>query len=315
MSCDGRIQTFLEALASALYVDADGNVHINTEIIQTDCEDITPYISCGNGSVPADVQLQSAFDEDECENPTLVLGLPGDIDLSIGELAVESIEAGTIETDTLDAGIVLTDEIKTDTDSPTDLTITTGAEKTLVLDTIVWDDLRITPGSFDRPGGTDPNIVLVYPNAGAIGTYMYEFAIDDVVSFVVQLPHSYSGGDIKVHLHWTPAGRGNEEIGKTVGWKLHYTWANIGGNFPDIQEIDLSDACDGTDWKHQMTEDVTITATDKHISSMLLCNLTRTDTGTDDTWATNSSGNLPLILEVDFHYPIDTFGSRTSSSK
>lgn len=70
-----------------------------------------------------------------------------------------------------------------------------------------------------------------------------------------------------------------------------------------------------TDWKHQMTEDVTITATDKHISSMLLCNLTRTDTGTDDTWATNTSGNLPLILEVDFHYPIDTFGSRTSSSK
>jgi hypothetical protein len=44
MSCDGRIQTFLEALASALYVDADGNVHINTEIIQTDCEDITPLI-------------------------------------------------------------------------------------------------------------------------------------------------------------------------------------------------------------------------------------------------------------------------------
>jgi hypothetical protein len=52
-----------------------------------------------------------------------------------------------------------------------------------------------------------------------------------------------------------------------------------------------------------------------YISSMLLCNLTRTDTGTDDTWATNTSGNLPLILEVDFHYPIDTLGSRTSSSK
>jgi hypothetical protein len=64
-----------------------------------------------------------------------------------------------------------------------------------------------------------------------------------------------------------------------------------------------------------MTSDTTITAVDKHISSMLLCNITRTDTGTDDTWVGTISGQLPLILEVDFHYPIDTLGSRTSSSK
>jgi hypothetical protein len=43
---------------------------------------------------------------------------------------------------------------------------------------------------------------------------------------------------------------------------------------------------------------------------MLICNLKRTDTGADDTWAGVGAGNLPLLLEIDFHFPIDTMGSR-----
>jgi len=40
----------------------------------------------------------------------------------------------------------------------------------------VWDDMRITPGSFDRPGASDPAYVLYYPSAGGLGTYSLEFA-------------------------------------------------------------------------------------------------------------------------------------------
>ena len=39
------------------------------------------------------------------------------------------------------------------------------------------------------------------------------------------------------------------------------------------------------------------------------------DTGTDDTWSSTTSGQLPLLLEVDFHYPLSTVGSKTHSSK
>jgi hypothetical protein len=78
---------------------------------------------------------------------------------------------------------------------------------------------------------------------------------------------------------------------------------------------DLSDACDGTDHKHQMTPAVTITGTSKNISSMLICNVKRTDTGADDTWAGTGSGDLPMILEIDFHYQIDTLGSRQIGTK
>jgi len=130
------------------------------------------------------------------------------------------------------------------------------------------------------------------------------------------LPHGYKNGtDISVHIHWTPGARGNEENGATVGWKVDYSWANIDGSFGTMATADLSDACDGTDHKHQMTPAVAITGTGKTISSMLLCNIKRTDTGTDDTWATNTSGNRPLLLEIDFHYQIDTMGSRAIGVK
>lgn len=196
-----------------------------------------------------------------------------------------------------------------------DLTIYCGTDKTLVLDNEVWEDIQILPGSFDRPGVADPAIVAYAP-AGGANTYLWEFAKNDIASFTVQIPHSYKEGEnIYAHIHWTPGTRGNEENGATVGWKIDYSWANINGNFGAVATLDLSDACDGTDHKHQMTPDVVITGTGKHISSMLLCNVKRTDTGTDDTWASAASGQLPLLLEIDFHFPIDTMGSRTSSAK
>lgn len=181
-----------------------------------------------------------------------------------------------------------------------------------------WDDMRITPGSFDRPGVSDPNYVIYYPNGGGLGVYLPEFNTDDFASFTIQLPHSYKqGADIYVHLHWTPGARGTAESGKLVGWKIDYSWANIGGNFSDMQTIDLSDACDGVNHKHQMTADVLLTGmgAGKNISSMLIYNIRRTDGGADDTWATNTTGNLPLLLEVDFHYPMDSLGSTTHSTK
>lgn len=179
-----------------------------------------------------------------------------------------------------------------------------------------YDDLRITPGSFDRPGISDPDIVAYNVNAGGVNTYCWEFAKNDIASFTVQLPHSYKEGEnIYVHVHWTPGGRGNEESGNKVGWKIDYSWANINGNFGTMATLDLSDACDGTDHKHQMTPEGTLTGTSKSISSMLLCNIKRTDTGDDDTWSSTTSGQLPLLLEIDFHFPIDNLGSKTVSSK
>jgi hypothetical protein len=183
-------------------------------------------------------------------------------------------------------------------------------------DARVWDDIRINPGSTDRPGTADPALVTYTPGGSGTATYLWEFQKDDFFTFTVQLPHSYDPGeDIYIHAHWTPGTRGNEENGATVGWKLDYSWASINGTFGTMATVNLSDACDGTDHKHQMTTDGQITGTGQGISSMLLCNFKRTDTGTDDTWAGTATGSLPLLLEIDFHYPMDTVGSRDRASK
>jgi len=79
--------------------------------------------------------------------------------------------------------------------------------------------------------------------------------------------------------------------------------------------VDLSDACDGTDWKHQMTSDVTISGSGKKVSSMLICNVRRSKVDAEDTWASSSKGELPLLLEVDFHIPVNTMGSRSWVTK
>jgi hypothetical protein len=184
------------------------------------------------------------------------------------------------------------------------------------LTTIQYDDVRITPSSFDRPGISDPTIVAQTPGGGATTTYMCQFDINNIASFTVQIPHGYlQGADIKAHVHWTPGARGTAESTKTVGWKLDYSWASINGVFGAMATLDLSDACNGVDWEHNMTDDVTITGTGKGISSMLICNIKRTDTGTDDTWATNTSGNRPLLLEIDFHIPMNSLGSTGWAAK
>jgi hypothetical protein len=181
----------------------------------------------------------------------------------------------------------------------------------------VWDDLRILPSAFDFAGGTDPAIVNWQPGGSGTTFKVWEFQLDDQGYFTCQMPHSYKqGSDIYCHVHWTPGTRGNEENGNAVAWKLDYSWANIGGVFGASATIDMTDACNGTDHEHNMTPEATIdghTAA-KNVSSMLVCRIYRHDVA-GDTWSGTASGQLPILLEVDFHYEMDSVGSKLQGSK
>lgn len=194
----------------------------------------------------------------------------------------------------------------------TDITIETSAEKTIVLAEEVWDDLRVVPGSFDRPGTSDPAYYDWQPGGSGTTFQALHFNQGQYAFFSCQLPHKYKEGEsIYVHVHWTPGNRGTTEGTATVAWKIDYTWINIGGVFGPSATIDLTDACQSTNDQHLMTPQIAIVGTGKHISSMLMCKIYR-DTG--DTWVgTNANG--PILLEVDFHFPIDTIGSRAASEK
>ena len=287
--CGQLPKSVVDALASALVKDADGNVSLNLQLSQVDCESLEPFIDCNNNHIDSGSLLTEVVGVDDCSLPVINVTIPP---VNLNDLA-------DVETTPVNGAALTYDS--------SDQTWKTR---------ISWDDLRITPGSFDRPGISDPAYVAYAPNGGGLTVYVPEFDKDDFVSFAVQLPHGYAEGeDIYVHLHWTPGARGVAEAGNLVGWKLDYSWANYGENFADMQTINLSDACDGVNHRHQMASDVLISGAGKHISSMILCNQCRTDSGADDTWATNTSGNLPLLLEVDFHVPHDTQGSATHSSK
>jgi hypothetical protein len=179
-----------------------------------------------------------------------------------------------------------------------------------------WDDIRIIPNVFDVPGNTDPDIISYQP-AGSGATFkVYAFAKGDMGFFTIQFPHSYKvGSTLKAHVHWTPGPRGVAESGNTVQWRLDYSIAPIGSNFPASTTISLADACDGVNHKHQMTAEVDIpgVGTGTGVSAQMWGKIYRWNDASD-TWA-GTGNNLPIFIEFDIHYEQDSVGSKTSSSK
>lgn len=176
-----------------------------------------------------------------------------------------------------------------------------------------WDDLRIVPSAFDFAGSADPNLVSWQPSGGGATFKAWEFTTSDEAFFLCQLPHSWRlGSDLKAHIHWTPGARGTAEADKTVAWKLDISAASIGAVFPASSTLDLTDTCTGTNHLHEISPSVTLSGAGLGLSAMLMCRIYR---HTGDSWATNTAGNCPILLEVDFHYEVDAFGSDSELSK
>jgi hypothetical protein len=152
--------------------------------------------------------------------------------------------------------------LTTDLVAASDFKVDCGTQKTIELVETVWEDLKIVPGEFDLAGVNDPTLENWQPGGSGTTFKVWKFQEDDEIFFSTQLPHTYKEGtDIKAHVHWTPGDRGNEESGNDVDWKLDYTWANIDNIFQPSDTVQMLDACDGTDDKHQVTASVTLPGT------------------------------------------------------
>lgn len=94
----------------------------------------------------------------------------------------------------------LVPEVKTDTSAPADLTITTGAAKTLVLATSVYDDVQFSVNSGKVPAANAPNWETFTANTSA-----YAFSVDDYIDLQCnELPHGWKEGTAgHAHLHFT----------------------------------------------------------------------------------------------------------------
>ena len=100
---------------------------------------------------------------------------------------------------------------------------------------------------------------------------------------------------------------------EVVRWGLEYEWQNIAADFSATTTIYAEESMTDEADKHQMTAFAAITGTGKTISSMLVCRLFRNSSHANDTYDNGTA--LALLLEVDFHYELDTVGSRQITTK
>jgi hypothetical protein len=185
----------------------------------------------------------------------------------------------------------------------------------------VWDDLRV-PLETVKLGGNDPGYALfkrdVAGTSRGVFVLWFDPASIEECFFSVQLPHSWAGTAITPHVHWTPAttADGNPASQK-VEWGLEYTWAEIGADFSVTSTIYGKDHyppdANVVAGRHYITDLTVMTPSSIQdgISSMILCRLFRNATdATDDTYEADAG-----LLEIDFHYEINSIGSREILAK
>jgi hypothetical protein len=203
------------------------------------------------------------------------------------------------------------------------VSIDTSGNLSLVGDATVWEDLRFAAQTLGRLGNSDPDFVKVADDAGdpaSVGVYGLGFddSRPEEVVFAVQFPHEWKEASaVTFHVHWAP-NTGTGSLEKGVVWGLEYSWANIGVvdgtgtpvTFPNATTIYATDIDTFTAKEHRMVNFSAITATGKTISSMMLCRLFRAVSSSSDDYADDA-----ILLEADFHYEIDSMGSKTISAK
>lgn len=180
-----------------------------------------------------------------------------------------------------------------------------------------WDDLRV-PMTALKKGKTVPlekNFPYDDDALEAVRLDWFEHGEIQEMFFVVQMPHAWDEGtDIMPHIHWTPSQDGSVSAA-TVKWGMDYSWLNLGETHSSYTTISgTSIKPDGTTSitksTHYLTPLGTIVGDGKQISSMLICRIYRDGEAAADTF-TGKAG----VLEVDFHYQIDTMGSREEYAK
>lgn len=203
-------------------------------------------------------------------------------------------------------------------DSDGDAHIKSATNRTLVLQQPAWDDLRVELSSVRVPSEGGPGFEKFKDNgAGSTGVFLYWFDAASVeqVYFNAQFPHNqFLNAPVIPHIHWTP--KSNGTAGQKVSWGLEYAWTEIGQTFGNTSIVYSATRFPNDSalvaGKHYITSFGPIAGKNGTVSNVLVCRLFRDATGaggTDD-YAADAGA-----LYFDFHYQVDTLGSRTELAK
>ena len=171
-----------------------------------------------------------------------------------------------------------------------------------------WDDLRVPlTNTRINPANSEPD----FEDRGD-GIFAWGFDADSdsayVLNFIAQTPHKRkSGTEIEAHIHWSPS---TTNTG-SVRWRIVYSISSINGTFSAPDTLWVTDAADGTVNKHQLADFGLLVDSDQlGISSMIMGNVSRIGEDAADTYTGSAYG-----YELDFHYEIDSPGSREETEK
>jgi len=173
-----------------------------------------------------------------------------------------------------------------------------------------YDDLKVPVSSTTKGETKIPGWGILRDNGSSSqGVFIqwFDAGNEEELYFTAQMPHQWKEGtEIYPHVHWTAAT--NVGTNKVV-WGLEYTWANVGvvlGNTTIITGSDPIATYAPVDaYEHAITSLGTITGTGKTLSSMLICRIFRKAADGTDNYAADAG-----LLEIDFHFQIDSDGSR-----
>ena len=190
-----------------------------------------------------------------------------------------------------------------------DLEVACGANKTIELQTVVWDDY-VTPITKALFGGSsnDPTLTKIGDDgAGSAGVWALLFSDGDEVLATVQIPHRWKEGtDIIPHIHFMTTT--DVAPSDNFGIEFEYWWADIGEDFPANTTLETNDIPTGVNSaKQHQTANTTssaISGSGHTISSVLNIRIKRV-VATGDNYA----GGI-YIHDFDIHYQVNTMGSR-----
>jgi hypothetical protein len=167
-----------------------------------------------------------------------------------------------------------------------------------------WDDLSIAMANAKVPAANAPT----WRDYKQSQVPAFSATQVNVLYFSAQLPHSYKeGSNLEFHIHvaYPDAVAGNSV------WYFSYSWANDGVAFPVASSTTVTKSSIGIVDGHQRMQIVAnIDGTGKKISSVLLCSIQRLGNSGDDNY-----GNEIYLVSGDFHYQVDSLGSRLITTK
>lgn len=183
------------------------------------------------------------------------------------------------------------------------LQIDAAGHLSLVGGATVFDDAQVVLSNIKAPA-SDPPTWATYrgcelPHYGAGGT--------NALYFTLQFTHRWKeASSIEFHFHVAYL---NALTGNSV-WRFTYSWADYLGVFPAQTTLDATFAAPGIANQHAIHSFPVISGTGFHISSVLLCSLSRLGSNASDTYPSS----IPAI-SADCHIEMDALGSNSEYVK